>query len=108
MKYHKHLSAERVRRMPWRTQVGMIASELSRVRHLSDQGGGPEVTGCLHRARELLGVLDSVPGLPREAAPKLAELARELSLSRLSEAPAKAETLYRELMALYSHRSVAP
>lgn len=101
MRYHKNLTAESLRRLPWRSQVGMIASELSRVRHLRESGGGPEIIGCLQRARELFGVLESSPRLPQEVAAVLAEFARELGQNRLANAPAKAGDFYQQLMALY-------
>lgn len=101
MRYHRHLEAERIRKMPWKTQVGMIASELSRAYHLAQQGGGPEVIGCLHRAKELLGILESSPILPREAVPVLCETAKALASSRIQGASAEAEILYHKLMALY-------
>ncbi len=102
MIYHKGLSADRVRNMPCKTQIGMIASELARVRHLSQQGGGPEVLGCLQRARELLGLLESSPSLPRQEALVLLEVAQDLSLPLLEKASSKAEVLYQRLMGLYS------
>ena len=102
MRYHKQLTADRVRSMPWKTQIGMIASELSRASHLTEQGGGPEVLGCLQRARELLGVLESSPSVPRETALPLLKVAEELSLRRLSDASFNAGALYGRLMELYS------
>lgn len=87
--------------MPWKKQVGIIASELSRAGRLREQGGGPEVLGCLHRARELLGVLESASPLPAHAGAALAEVARELSFRRLEEAPSRADALYARLMSLY-------
>ena len=102
MRYHKNLSAERLRQMPWKNQVGLVASELSRAAHLRESGGGPEIAGCLQRARELLGVLESVPGVPAEAGLVLAAVAEDLSAARLGEAPAKAPGLYQRLMSLYS------
>lgn len=101
LRYHPNLTAERVRALPWRTQVGMVASELSRARHLSAAGGGPEVEGCLQRARELLGVLESSGSTPREAAQVLAGVAGELSLRRLADAPARSGEIYERLMSLY-------
>lgn len=79
----------------------MVASELSRADSLARSGGGPEVEGCLARARELLGVLESCPTYPPHAAAVLAEAARGLCERRLSDAPAKAGPLYQRLMALY-------
>jgi hypothetical protein len=80
----------------------MIASELSRAYHLSEKGQSPELTGCLQRARELLGVLESSPAVPREAVGLLSHAGHVLMEKRLSEAPAQAHALYQQLMALYA------
>jgi hypothetical protein len=102
MIYHKQLAAQRVRALPWKTQIGMIASELSRVRNLQGPDAGPEVLGCLQRAREILGLLESSPAVPLKVALPLLKVAEELSLPRLGRAAGNAEALYRQLMALYS------
>jgi hypothetical protein len=102
MKYHKNLSAERVRAMPWKTQVGMVASELSRVANLVQSGGGAEVIGCLQRARELLGVLESLDSVPVDAGIAIAQVAKQLCQARLPDAPSQAAELHRRLMLLYS------
>ncbi len=102
MNYHKNLSAERIRLLPSKTQIGMIASELSRTQHLLEQDGGADVYRCLQRAREILGVMESLPSLPKQAVPVLLEIARELSLPNLRQAAPKSGALYLRLMALYS------
>lgn len=100
MRYHRALAAERVRSMPWKTQVGMVASELSRAGQLFAQDGhsGPEIESCLNRARELLGVLESTSAAPLEAAGVLRQVSYELSSPRLSGCPPKAADLYSMLM----------
>ena len=102
MRLHRTLSAERLRGLPWKTQAGLVASELSRAAHLHEAGGGPEVLGCLERARELLGVLESARGVPVEAAGVLLQVASDLSRRHLPEAPAQAARLYQRVMSLYS------
>jgi hypothetical protein len=64
MKYHKKLSREDVAKQGWNRIILMIASELSRAKHLSRNGGGIEVEMCISRAKELFGVLESEPSLP--------------------------------------------
>ena len=98
MRYHKALSAARLREMPWKTLVGMVASELGRTARLLDQGGGPEMAGCLQRARELLGVLESLSSVPAEPGLILAGIAEELAPSKLQDAPQKAREIHRRLM----------
>ncbi len=65
--------------MPWHVQAGMVACELSRAASLLDQGGGDEVNGCIRRARELMGILESAPAIPPGPLPALAEAARGLA-----------------------------
>jgi len=88
--------------MPWKTQVGMVASELGRTARLTETGGGPEVSGCLLRARELMGVLESLPTIPSETGLILSRIAEQLARGRLQDAPSKAQDLYCRLMAVYS------
>jgi len=64
MKYHKKLTREDVAKQGWNRIILMIASELSRAKHLSRNGGGSEVEMCISRAKELFGVLESEPSLP--------------------------------------------
>lgn len=101
MNRHKNLSADTIRRMPWKSQLGLVGSELARAEGLAAQGGGPEVAGCLERARELLGVAESCGSAPPDQGLELARISEELGASRLGEAPAKAGALYRRIMALY-------
>ena len=91
--------------MPWTTQVGMVASELSRVQGLLAQGGGPEIAGCLDRARELMGVLESTPTAPLPAALVLKEVAYQLSNSEVAMSGDNARDLYQRLMSLRAQGS---
>ena len=98
MKYHKKLSREDVAKQGWDRIVLMIASELSRADHLSKNGGGLEVTMCVLRAKELFGVLESMPSLPSTIARRLFE-----TLSQIIK-PSKTQyrKLYNRFMALAS------
>lgn len=93
--------------MPWKTQVGMVASELSRIDGLLGQGGGPEIQGCLDRARELLGVLESTSAAPIDAGVALNAVARSLSEARQDVTVTWARDLYGRLMALYQSQPSA-
>jgi hypothetical protein len=79
MKYHPNLQPARLRAMPWYRQLAMVDSELSRACNLLKQGGGAEVSGCLMRARELMGVLESQPVIPEEHGIRLLEVTRSMA-----------------------------
>jgi hypothetical protein len=57
----------------------MIASEFSRAKHLSKNGGGSEVEACVLRARELFGVLESEKNIPSNIAKSLLVILKEIA-----------------------------
>ena len=69
MKYHKQLKRNDILKYGWARMLMMIASELSRSAHLPQRS--KEFRSSYLRAKELLGVLESAPGLPEKKASQL-------------------------------------
>ena len=101
MKYHPNLQPARLRAMPWYRQLAMVDSELSRACNLLKQGGGAEVSGCLMRARELMGVLESQPVIPEEYGPKLLDVTRLMAIGRFGKSPGDIRDIHATLTSIY-------
>ena len=102
MNHHKHLTAERVRQMPWTSQAGMVASELSRAGNLAKAQGTEEARRCLLRARELMGILETNPAIPPDQGIILAENARSMTMARLMADAGLVDRLCRNLTEIYA------
>jgi hypothetical protein len=102
MRNHGGLTADRLRKMPWHERVGMVASELSRTDSLHRMGGGSGLEGCVARARELMGVVESSPDIPPDAAAALAGVARMMGRTRLLSERDLAGRLCGQLTGIYA------
>lgn len=76
MRYHKNLRRKDLLKYGWKKLLMMAASEFSRAKNLSDNGGGKEIKSCLLRAKELLAVLETDPAIPISPALKLQKITR--------------------------------
>ena len=56
----------------------MAASEFSRAKSLSDNGGGKELKSCLLRAKELLAVMETDSRIPSSSGLQLQSLLRSM------------------------------
>jgi hypothetical protein len=77
MKYHKKLERKDLLKHGWARILMMIASELSRSAHLPQKS--KEARSSYLRAKELLGVLESDPGLPDDKAAKMSAYSRSFT-----------------------------
>ena len=80
----------------------MVDSEIVRAKNLLEQGGGSEVTGCLQRARELMGVLESNPTIPERFGPDLLVLVRMLGDPSIIDNQAQIGQLHERLFQMYT------
>ena len=78
MKYHKKLSRTDLAKYDWKIILMMAASEFSRANSLSGKGNGKELVNCLMRAKELLGILEINPAIPKATAAKILPLTLQM------------------------------
>jgi hypothetical protein len=79
----------------------MVDSELSRACSLLEQGGGAEVRGCLLRARELMGVLESQPVIPEEHGLRLLEVTRSMASPEFGRDSVGIRGMHETLSSIY-------
>jgi len=78
MRYHKNLTRKQLLKFGWKKLLMMAASEFSRAKNLSGNGGGKEMESCLLRAKELLAVMETDSHVPNASGLKLQPLLRAM------------------------------
>lgn len=98
MRYHKQLKRTDLVKYNWKTILKMAASEFSRASSLRNDGKGKELSNCLMRAKELLGILEINPSIPKITAIKLLSLTNQM-INPLEVDP---NSMYKKSMLLAS------
>lgn len=101
MIHYRNLTIEQVRGLPWVTVTGMLALELAQAKNLAGYGRIPDTQSCLDRARDLMGILEIMSGIPVEAALELAPVGRALVPGRIEPGAEPCNALYDRLMKIY-------